>query len=129
MAAEQKTENQSEDSEFISPRSGMPKLHKVTPVQEPEILSDEEEPKPEKNIPVHDEARWLRFKTWYKTDKKKSIPLSILVLLMLIVAIPWSRYHAAGLVIKKDFRLQVIDSTAHVPVSGAGVRLGSITGI
>src|SRR4051812_4207270 len=71
-----------------------------------------------------DTSHWQRFITWYKADKRKSIPLTVLLLLILLAGIPWSRYHAAGLALKKDMNLQIMDSSAHTPVSGATVSLG-----
>lgn len=68
-----------------------------------------------------------RFKNWYKTDKAKSIPLTILVLILLIAAIPWTRYKAAGLVVKKNFSIVVLDADSHSPVSGAELSEGSLS--
>ncbi len=48
------------------------------------------------------------------------------MLLILLGAIPWSRYALAGLVLKKDISLHVVDSTAGTPVSGADVQIGSV---
>jgi len=39
---------------------------------------------------------------------------------------PWTRYQAAGLVLKKNFVVQISDSSSGSPVSGATVQVGSI---
>lgn len=88
-----------------------------------EPAEQEESEEPEKP------SRWHRFINWYKANKKKSIPLTVLALIILIAAVPWSRYHAAGLVLQKNIQLKVIDSTANTAVSGAQVTIGSRTGI
>jgi hypothetical protein len=75
------------------------------------------------------DSRWQRFLNWYKDNKKKSIPMTVLVFVILLVAIPWPRYHAAGLVLKNDLSVQVTDSSANTPVSGADIAAGNISGI
>lgn len=72
-------------------------------------------------------SRLSRFKNWYKTHKKLAIPLTILVIVLLILAIPITRYQSLGLVLKKDYSIQVIDSSTKDPVSGATVTFGSIS--
>jgi hypothetical protein len=90
--------------------------------------------KPEEKIParpiaVKNESRRKRFLSWCKNDKKKSIPLGIFTLLVLLAAIPWSRYMLAGMVLKNNFSVEVLDSTAGTPISSADVSLGSAKGI
>ncbi len=69
-----------------------------------------------------------RFKAWYLQRKKWTIPASVILLVVLLGAVPWSRYHAAGVVLKKDTNFKITDSTAHTPVSGALVSIGGIAG-
>lgn len=111
-----------ENTQESKPQTEVPTASEPNNEQLPQPLA--EEPKP-----PADQSRWQRFLVWYKADKKKSIPLTVLVLIILLAGIPWSRYHAAGLVLKKGFSLQILDSTAHTPVSGAQVSVGSINGI
>jgi hypothetical protein len=85
-----------------------------------------EEKTPTKPIAIKNESRWNRFISWYKNHKKKSVPLSILVLLVLLAAIPWSRYVLAGTVLKNNYSVEVVDSTAGTPVSSATVSLGNV---
>jgi DNA-binding protein len=80
---------------------------------------------PEVTKSGNESSRWHRFVAWYKDNKKKSVPLTILALLVLLFGIPWPRYHITGLVMKKNLSVQVVDSTAGTPVSGADVSLGS----
>lgn len=71
-------------------------------------------------------SRWQRFRGWYLAHKKWSIPLSVLAVLLLLLAIPTTRYSLAGLALSKDFTLQVTDQATNTPVSGANVSSGSI---
>ena len=72
-------------------------------------------------------GHWQRFRGWYVGHKKWSIPLSILVLLLILLAVPLTRYNVAGLALKKDFTVLVNDSTTNTPVSGASVSAGSVS--
>jgi hypothetical protein len=73
------------------------------------------------------QSRLDRFKTWYSEHKKLSIPLSIVLLLLLLAAVPPTRYALAGTVMKKDMTVIVKDSSAGTPVSGATVAAGSVS--
>lgn len=75
------------------------------------------------------DSRFGRFKSWYAAHKKLSIPASVLLFILLIAAIPFTRYAAAGTVYKKDFSLQLKDSTAGTPVSGAQITIGPASAI
>jgi hypothetical protein len=68
-----------------------------------------------------------RFKAWYTERKKWTIPATILLLLILLAAVPFTRYSLAGLVLKKDLTVKVLDSETNTPVSGADVRLGALS--
>jgi hypothetical protein len=80
--------------------------------------------KPDPNL---GQSRLQRFKTWYTGNKKLSIPATILLLVIILAAVPISRYAVAGTVVKKDLTIKVLDSGFHTPVSGAMVILGSHT--
>ncbi len=95
------------------------------PEKEPEV-KPAEKPKPVPK-PAGGLSRWQRFRGWYMGRKKWSIPLSALALVLLLLAIPTTRYPLAGLVLSKDFTLQVTDSTTNTPVSGATVSSGSVS--
>jgi hypothetical protein len=97
-------------------------------VEEEDIAEDEKAPKeakPPKAIAVTGESRWKRFVNWYKSSKKKSIPLTFLVVLGVLAAIPFSRYHVAAFVLKNNLNVEVVDSTTGTAISGANVSLGS----
>lgn len=88
------------------------------------------QPKPEgKKTEQNQLSRAKRLKHWYGSHKKIAIPATFLLLALVIAAIPWSRYQAAGMVYKKDFTLKLTDSTANTPVSGANVSIGSASAI
>ncbi len=70
---------------------------------------------------------WHRFRSWYKSRKKISIPLGVLAVVFLLLLIPGTRYPIAGVVLKKNFIVQVTDQTTLAPVSGATVRSGNIS--
>jgi len=72
-------------------------------------------------------SHWSRFKNWYASKKKLTIPLTILGLLVLLFLIPQTRYPLAGAIYKKDFRVQVLDSATNSPISGATVTSGSVS--
>ena len=91
--------------------------------KEPEVKKDEK-PKPASGL-----SRWQRFRGWYGAHKKRSIPLSVLATVLLLLAIPATRYPLAGLVLKKGFTIAVFDTTTISPVSGASVSSGSITAL
>ena len=98
------------------------------PNQPPEI--EAELPLPEAVAkPVSGSSRWQRLRGWYLARKKLSIPISILAALLLLLTIPATRYPLAGLVLKKNFTLQVTDQTTLAPVSGATVSSGSISAL
>jgi hypothetical protein len=84
---------------------------------------------PAKAAEATGQSRLGRFKDWYKTHKKISVPLTIFVLVLLLGAIPWTRYKSAGLVLKKDLPLKIVDSTTGTPVSGANVSLSGESAI
>ena len=71
-------------------------------------------------------------KPWYKklfAKKKVWIPLAILLVLVLLTAIPFSRYKLLGLVWKQNVSLLIQDSQTHQPVSSVTVTLGSAHGV
>lgn len=63
---------------------------------------------------------YWRWKLW-------TLPLTALVLLALVFAVPASRYKLLGLFITKPFSVTVTDSTTNTPVTGATVKLAGQT--
>jgi hypothetical protein len=89
-----------EDADFVIDEKG-----------EPEEAEMPKEAKPTKSIAVNGESKWKRFLGWYKTNKKKSIPLTLVLLIGVLTFIPWSRYQLAALALKNNYNLEIIDST------------------
>ncbi len=73
--------------------------------------------------PDSDESRFKRFVTWYKTHKKLSVPLTILLVIAVLLAVPFTRYLLLGPFIKQNVEVTVTDSETHIPVSGVDVSL------
>ncbi|MBX4188588.1 hypothetical protein KW792_00630 [Candidatus Saccharibacteria bacterium] len=70
-----------------------------------------------------------RLKLWYTSNKKISIPLTVLLFIIILAAVPFTRYAIAGTVVKKDMSVKVLDDTSATPVSGAQVSTGSVNAI
>lgn len=68
-----------------------------------------------------------RFGYWYKTHKKLSIPLTVLLVIAIILVIPFTRYKVLGLFVSKNYSVTVVDATSGKPVSQADVQLASKT--
>lgn len=58
-----------------------------------------------------------RFIAKYRANQKIAVPVTILVGLLILFAVPTTRYGVLGLVIKKDFTVLILDSATNVPVS------------
>lgn len=73
----------------------------------------------------------VRLSAWWHiflVRRKLSIPIITITTLLLLAAIPWSRYPLFGLFLKQEYAIQVTDSHTGKPVSNAAVSLGSATG-
>ncbi len=57
--------------------------------------------------------------------KKRFYLILIIIILILIFAIPFTRYKVLGLFIKKDIKIEIIDSLNQTPVSGAKVSINN----
>jgi len=60
---------------------------------------------------------------WMLGHKKISMPAAVLVVLLILGAIPFTRYALAGLVWKQDFSVLVVDSETNMPVARAQITL------
>jgi hypothetical protein len=60
---------------------------------------------------------------WFTSHKKISVSALIVVVLAALAAIPVTRYAAAGLFLKQDFAVSVVDSQTGKPVTSATVTL------
>lgn len=101
-------------------------------------MPEEENTNPQTAAPAHTapespsqevkKTSWFnRARAWYSGHKKLSVPLTILVMVLILAAIPFTRYAAAGVVEKKDFSIKVLDDATGTPVSGVTVAVGSDT--
>ena len=75
--------------------------------------------------PSNNESRWQRLFHWYGSHKKWAIPGTVFLILLIWAGVPWTRYQTAGLVVKKNITIEVLDSTSRTPVSEATVNTGS----
>lgn len=116
--------NEAPDGSIVDAELPLPDQAETEDKSSVQALEEPEEKETTKK-PNKDDSRLQRFKHWFGANKKKSIPLSAGVLLLLLLALPLTRYKLAGLVVKKDFIVQIVDSTANTPVSGAKVSSGS----
>ena len=97
------------------------------PAPSPTVQPETAQKAPRNINPKH---HLLRFKNWYKTNHKISLPITGVVALIIIAGIvPWTRYKVAGLVIKHNLTVQVSDSVAGTPVSGATVSAGGASAL
>lgn len=105
------------------------------PKEEKDDLQVVEEPtaqdsvEPEKPKKVTNTNFLSKAKTWFLSNKKVSIPAAVLVLLIIILAVPVTRYKSLGLVYKKNFVISAYDTTANTPVSGANVMADGVSAI
>ncbi len=86
---------------------------------EPQVRDDVVPPKKQNKI--------QRFFAGYWRHKKWTLPLTILVLIGIIFAVPATRYPVLALGLKRDFTVTVNDSKTHTPVSGATLTLDGHT--
>jgi Tol biopolymer transport system component len=68
-------------------------------------------------------------KAFLRTKKGKIVAalLAVVLVVAVVFAVPASRYAVAGLVIKKDVHVELVDSETGKPVSAADVKLGNET--
>lgn len=59
----------------------------------------------------------------YKAKKKLTIPATVLLFLLILFGVPFTRYRILALVVKKNVQVRIIDSQTNVPVSGVEVSL------
>ena len=63
----------------------------------------------------------------YWAKKKWTLPVSVIVLVALILAVPFTRYQVLGLFLKEDVSVAVTDSVSHKPVSSAVVAIAGVS--
>jgi len=109
--------------------------------EEPEVTTEEEvveDPAPETEEPEQEKPKKSKkssvkkltphLKKLVSSKKRKIIIIiaAVLVVLGALTAIPVTRYAIAGLVLKKDVSITVLDAKTKRPVSDAVVSLGSV---
>lgn len=115
--------------------------HKKQADQSPEVIEPQSEKEPEIEDSLAEDThgehheplvakprpgadgKFARFRRWYVTHKKKSIPATILFILLLTMILPSSRYTVLGLFVKRDYAVIVLDSVSGKPVTEAEVKL------
>lgn len=64
-----------------------------------------------------------RFAAWYASHKRRNIFLTVLLFIVLVAVVPFTRYAVAGLFITRDVVIEVRDKQTDTPVSGAEVLM------
>ncbi len=70
-----------------------------------------------------------RIDHFYRARKRIAIPFTVVVLLIVLGVIPFTRYAVLGLFIRKDVTITVTDSQTHTPILKAQVSVGSESGM
>jgi hypothetical protein len=96
------------------------------PEDQTSIQENQDADQTETNMQAPNQSWWARFKTWYSNRKKWTVPFSILLFLLVLAGVPFTRYALAGTVYKKNLTIKVTDSTTHTPVSGATVSASGL---
>lgn len=97
--------------------------------KELQALNDENQTssvEPVQAKPAKKQSGMKRFWHFYRTKKKITIPLTIILLIVVLLAVPFTRYAILGLFVKKDISVTVLDNKTNKPVSGAEVSLAGI---
>lgn len=68
-----------------------------------------------------------RFWHWIVAHKRISVPVMIVIILVILSAIPFTRYALAGTVLKQSFTVKVLDQETQKPVTSADVTLAGKT--
>src|SRR5882757_7298530 len=94
--------------------------------EKPEVPKTIVKPKPHKGDATAPN-KFKRLLSTYWAKKKLTLPLTVLALLLVIFAIPVTRYDTLGLFLKKSVTVNVVDSKTDAPVSAAQVTLAGKT--
>jgi hypothetical protein len=63
------------------------------------------------------------FFRWYWSWKKWLLPLTLILILLILYLVPFTRYKILGLFIKEPFTVALTDSTTHTTISGATLEV------
>lgn len=84
--------------------------------------ADIEAEKPTETTPEH--QNWFK-RVWhgYTHHKKWSIPATVILLAVILMAVPATRYPILGMYVTQKYTITVTDNTTHTPVSSATVMV------
>jgi hypothetical protein len=77
------------------------------PEDQTSIQENQDADQTETNMQAPNQSWWARFKTWYSNRKKWTVPFSILLFLLVLAGVPFTRYALAGTVYKKNLTIKV----------------------
>lgn len=94
-----------------------------------DIETSEPEPEQPQFRPVvsNHMGKWARFKGWCKRHKIWTTILSLIIIVGVLAAVPWSRYKLGGLFLKQTISIEVMDSQTHKAVTSATVKAKNVT--
>ncbi len=78
---------------------------------------------PESAKPTSSGGKFAKLWRKYLAKKKLTFPLTAIFVILVILAVPFSRYQVLGLFIKRQFSIEVHDAKTNEPVSNADVSL------
>lgn len=92
---------------------------------EPEPESEQIKPNGEVVVDGHSPQsnRLKQLWRWYLNHKKWTLPATAVIIIVALLAVPYTRYPILALGLKRDFAVMVVDSKTGTPVSGATVTL------
>lgn len=112
--AEDKSQKPIEDDEIIE----IPDTTEVVDVPAKEaVLEATAEPKPKGDNKL--KRLWKK----YLEKKKITIPVTVLLVISILLAVPYTRYKIVGVFYKKSFQVTVVDNKTGKPVSEATVSI------
>jgi len=97
---------------------------------ETETGSDPAEPaadQPPEQAIVMKRGPFGRFADWLRSHKKASVLLGLLLIIIILGALPWTRYPILGSFYKQTMNFALTDSDTHKPVSNASLSIAGKT--
>jgi len=80
-----------------------------------------------KHRDISGDNAFTRLKHWYGSHKKISIPLTIVIVVLVLLAVPFTRYKVLGMFMQKNYTVTVLDIDSGKPISSADISLASKT--
>lgn len=103
----------------------LPEPRFMTPEEIAAVEARAEQHKPKRLQFNHRDYAQLAYgyaRTYWK-NRKRTIPLTLIGIAVLLLLVPASRYNLLGLVISRQTQVRVLDSATGAPVSGASVTM------